>query len=50
MEGNSGKEKEGKLSEDDKFRGKENLQKLVDEYNVKIEAIRKKKEDEIMTI
>src|SRR4030043_228414 len=40
--------KSGKLGEDDKFRGKDSLQKLVDEYNGKIEGIREKKEKEIM--
>ncbi|MFA5777548.1 MAG: ribosome recycling factor [Parcubacteria group bacterium] len=43
-------EKEGKMSEDDKFLGKDYLQKIVDEYNKKIEEIRSKKETEIMTI
>jgi ribosome recycling factor len=43
-------EQEGKISEDDKFRGKEKLQKIVDEYNEKIEEIRKRKEKEIMTV
>lgn len=43
-------EKEGKMSEDDKFAGKDYLQKIVDEYNKKIEEIREKKETEIMTI
>jgi ribosome recycling factor len=43
-------EKEGKMSEDDKFSGKDYLQKIVDEYNEKIEEIREKKEREIMTI
>ncbi len=42
--------KDGKLSEDDKFRGKDKLQKSVDEYNGKIEEIREKKEKEIMEI
>ncbi|MFA5871675.1 MAG: ribosome recycling factor [Parcubacteria group bacterium] len=42
--------KEGKLGEDDKFRGKDELQKLVDEYNKKIEEIREKKEREITEI
>lgn len=46
----SEKEKEGELSEDDKFRAKERLQKVVDEYNGKIEEMRTKKEEEIMTI
>lgn len=41
--------KEGKVREDDKFRAKDELQKLVDEYNEKIEEMgdRKKKEMEI---
>lgn len=43
-------EKSGKISEDDKFSGKDKLQKLVDEYNAKIEEIREKKEKEIMTV
>jgi ribosome recycling factor len=43
-------EKSGKIAKDDKFSGKEKLQKKVDEYNGQIEEIRKKKEDEIMTI
>ena len=44
------KEEKGELSEDDKFRAKERLQKVVDEYNGKIEEMRTKKEEEIMTI
>ncbi len=43
-------EKAGEISEDDKFAGKEELQKAVDEYNQKLEALRKKKEEEILTI
>lgn len=43
-------EKEGKMSEDDKFSGKDYLQKIVDEYNKKIEEVREKKDKEIMTI
>lgn len=42
--------KSGKLAEDDKFRGKEKLQKSIDEYNDKIENIREKKEKEVMEI
>lgn len=38
------------ISEDEKFRIKEELDKIVNEYNTKIEEIRKKKEEEIMTI
>jgi ribosome recycling factor len=40
----------GELSEDDKFKGKEELQKVVDYYNEKIEEKKKKKEKEIMEI
>jgi len=40
----------GKIREDDKFRGKEELQKLIDEYNEKIKEIGEKKEKEIMTV
>ncbi len=43
-------EKRKEISEDDKFLGKDKIQKIVDEYNNKIEEIRKKKEEEIMTI
>lgn len=43
-------EKQGKIGEDDKFTGKDRLQKVVDEYNEKIEEIRNKKEEEIMTV
>jgi ribosome recycling factor len=43
-------EENGDIGEDDKFSGKEKLQKLIDEYNDKIEEIRGKKEQEIMTI
>jgi ribosome recycling factor len=43
-------EKSGRIGEDDKFSGKDKLQKVVDEYNGKIEDIRKKKEEEIMTV
>jgi len=42
--------KEGKLSEDDKFRGKDKLQEVVDEYNKKVEETREKKEKEITTL
>lgn len=40
----------GKIREDDKFRGKDELQKLVDEYNGKIKDMGEKKEKEILTI
>lgn len=41
-------QKEKKISEDDKFRGKDGLQKLVDEYGNKIKDLIKKKESELM--
>lgn len=37
----------GKVREDDKFKAKEDLQKLVDEYNKKIEELGEKKKKEI---
>ncbi|EKD92501.1 MAG: hypothetical protein ACD_28C00416G0001 [uncultured bacterium] len=43
-------EKEGLISEDDKFRAKEKLQGVIDEYNKKVEEIREKKEKDIMTV
>jgi ribosome recycling factor len=43
-------EKEGKIGEDDKFAGKNKLQEIVDEYNEKIEEIRAKKEQDIITV
>lgn len=43
-------EKSGDISEDDKFSGKDELQKVVDEYNQKLETLRKKKEEEILTV
>lgn len=43
-------EKNGKISEDDKFLGKDYLQKIVDEYNKKIEEVKDKKEKDILTI
>ncbi len=43
-------EKEGKISEDDKFKTKDKLQKMVDEYNGRIEEMSKKKMDEVMTV
>lgn len=40
-------EKGGEIREDDKFRGKDELQKLVDGYNEKISETGRKKEDEL---
>lgn len=42
------KSREGEIPEDDKFRGKDELQKLIDEYNEKIEKLGEKKKKEIM--
>jgi ribosome recycling factor len=41
-------EKDGRVREDDKFRAKDELQKLVDDYNEKIEKIGESKKKEIM--
>lgn len=43
-------EKAGTIGEDDKFQGKDELQKVVDGYNAEIEAIREKKEKDILTV
>ncbi len=40
--------KEGKIREDDKFRGKDDLQDLIDQYNEKIEKIGERKKEEIL--
>jgi len=42
------KERAGEISEDDKYKTKDKLQDLVDEYNEKIEKIGEKKEKEII--
>jgi len=42
------KEKEAKLTEDEKFRAKDDLQKIIDEVNENLEAIFEKKEKEVM--
>lgn len=41
-------EKAGEMSEDDKFKAKEDLQKMIDEANGKLESLSKRKEAEIM--
>ncbi len=41
--------KEGKIREDDKFKGKDELQELVDEYNEKIDDTVERKRKEIET-
>ena len=43
-----GLEKETKMTEDEKFRGKDDLQKIVDETNNNLEAIFAKKEKEVL--
>lgn len=43
-------EKNKEISEDDKYRGKEQLQKLVDKFNKKIDELVEKKEKEITII
>jgi len=43
-------EKDGDISEDDRFRKQEEIQKIIDEHNNNIEADGDKKEKEIMTI
>jgi len=40
--------KKGEIREDDKFRGKDKLQELIDEYNEKVEEIGEKKKKEIL--
>jgi len=40
-------EKDGEISEDEKFRYKDDMQKLVDEGNSTLDALTKRKEDEI---
>jgi ribosome recycling factor len=42
------KEKEGKLTEDERFRAKDDLQKIIDETNSNLEGIFEKKEKEVM--
>jgi ribosome recycling factor len=42
------KEKEGKLTEDEKFRAKDELQKIIDEANKTLEATFEKKQKEVM--
>lgn len=43
-----GKEKAGELSEDEKFKAKEDMQKLVDETNKKLDELFNSKEKEIL--
>ncbi len=41
------KAKEGTIREDEKFKGKDELQKLVDDYNAKVDVLKARKEKEI---
>ena len=41
-------QREKKITEDDKFKGKEHLQKLIDEYHEKVDELIKRKENEII--
>jgi len=41
------KTRAGEIREDDKFKGKEELQKLIDEYNKKIEELVERKKQEL---
>lgn len=41
------KAKEGVIREDEKFKGKDELQKLVDDYHAKVDALKERKEKEI---
>ncbi|HHD92097.1 MAG TPA: ribosome recycling factor, partial [Candidatus Portnoybacteria bacterium] len=38
------------ITEDDKFRAKDELQKVVDNYNDQINSLKEKKENEVMKI
>ncbi len=44
------KERAGEIREDDKFRGKDELQKMIDDFNGKVEKLGEAKEKEIMTV
>ncbi len=41
-------EKSGKITEDEKFRAKDDLQKIIDEINKKLEVLFEKKQGEVM--
>jgi ribosome recycling factor len=43
-------EKAGEFAEDDKFRAKEELQKMVDTINSQLESLFQKKETDVMTV
>jgi len=41
---------EGKISEDEKYKGKDKLQEVIDEYNKKVEELKERKEKEILNV
>lgn len=41
-------EKDGEINEDEKFRNKEEMQKMIDEANKKLDEIEQRKEEEIL--
>lgn len=43
-------ERKGEIREDDKFRGKDELQKIIDDYNKQVEELKKNKESDILTV
>jgi len=43
-------ERKGEMREDDKFKAKDELQELIDDYNKKIDEMKKNKESEVMTV
>jgi len=43
-------EKDGNISEDDKFREEDELQKIIDEYNKQIDTLHDKKETDLMSV
>lgn len=43
-------EKNAEITEDDRYRGEEELNKIIDEYNKKIESLIEEKEKELRTI
>lgn len=43
-------ERRGRIREDDKFRGKDELQKVIDQCNMKLEEVARAKEQEVMTV
>lgn len=43
-------ERKGEIPEDDKFKAKDDLQEVIDDYNEKIEKMKKNKEQDLMTV